>query len=224
MKLHNFVILFGTGVIIIAFFVALAFLKKDKPVYFKYILTFIILGLLISLNSVVYFYLFWYAINLTILIEQLLLLLQSLMLCLFFVEVLKNVTIVKKIRLLIYLSILIQAILIILLFSKNIKIKIRPLISSNLILAIFCIFYLRNLMKNTPAISITKSTTFWIVMGILYSSCIGFPVNFLVMLIPVDQQYLDLHYQIFSISNMSLIVLYLLIIKSYLCLKHPQTL
>jgi hypothetical protein len=28
--------------------------------------------------------------------------------------------------------------------------------------------------------------------------------------------------QIFSIYNMSLIIMYLFIIKSYLCLKHPQ--
>ena len=157
-----------------------------------------------------------------ILIEQSLLLFQSLMLGLFFIEVLSRSIFVAKIKQLLFLSIIIQVTLLIIVLTTNIEIK--PVVSSSLFLLICCFFYIRDLMNNKPTLKLMKSSAFWIVIGTLYSCCIGFPVYSLIAFIPRNQEYLNLRSQIFSITNMSLIVLYLFIIKSYLCLRHPQNL
>lgn len=202
---------------------AIAFAKKDKPSYFRYIFIFIILGLLLSINAITNHNFAWlFNMKIPILIEQLLFLFQSLMLGLFFWEILKNSVFAKRIKPLLFLLILIQIILIIVVHSANTE--MRPTIVPNLILPIFCFFYFKDLMNNKPTLILVKSSAFWIIIGILYYCCIGFPIYSLFAFIPKNQEYLDLRSQIFSITNMSLIVLYLFIIKSYLCLKHPQNL
>ena len=223
MKLSYFIVLFGTAIIIISFFVALAYMKKEKPQYYNYIFLYIILGLLLSINTIVNNNKVWISsIKISILIEQTISLCQSLMIGLFFIEVLKNSIINNKMRLLLFLSILIQTSLLIIVLSTNTEIK--PSISSNLVLIIFSFFYLRDLMFNKPKLILLKSSVFWIVIGIFFSSCISFPINSLIPFIAKDHGFRNLRSYIFSISNMSVIVMYLLIIKSYLCLKHPQNL
>ena len=202
---------------------AIAFAKKDKPLYYKYIFLFLILGLLISINTIASNNNAWLLnLKIPILIEQSLFLFQSLMLGLFFIKVLNKSIFVKKIKQLLFFSILIQITLLIVVLTTNTEIK--PAVSSSLFLLICCFFYLRDLMNNKPTLILVKSSAFWIVIGILYFCCIGFPVYSLIAFIPRNQEYLNLRSQIFSITNMSLIVLYLFIIKSYLCLKHPQNL
>ena len=77
MKLHNFIVHFGTGIIIITFFVALAFTKKRNPTYFRYIIAFIVLGLIMSLNTILRegFKLYGAKINITL--EDVIALFQS---------------------------------------------------------------------------------------------------------------------------------------------------
>lgn len=223
MKLHNFIIFLGTGIIIIAFIVAVYHLKKEKPNYFKYIFLFIVLGLLISYNTIINNnYSWYYNKKYAIFTEMILMLIQSLLLGLFFNEILNKSKFSKIIKPLLFVSILIQITLIITVFSTNKE--VRPNITQNLIMLIFCFFYLKDLMTNKPTLIIIRSSIFWIVMGIFYSSCICLPVNSLIPYITKNDKYINFSYQIFSIGNISLIVLYLLIIKSYLCLKHPQNL
>jgi hypothetical protein len=223
MKLHSFIVLFGTGIILISFFTALAFVKKEKPHYYRYIFAFITLGLLLSVNTIAGNNYTWSSgLKIRILIEQLLISLQFVMLGLFFLDALKKSFFYKKIKWFLFFSILIQLCVIVFVHVANIE--IRPGIIPNLILFIFCIFYLRDLMNNKPTLILIKSSTFWLVMGIFFSSCIGFPVSSLIPYVSKNQRFADLYFQIFSIQNMSLIVMYLFIIKSYVCLKHPQNL
>jgi hypothetical protein len=223
-NLYYFIIWLGTGIIIAAFIISIFLLKKDKPFYFKFIFAFILLGLSLSMSTIAFhsFRIWESNFKEIILIQQVLLLLQCLMLGLFFIEVLKKSKFKKAVRVLFFLSIFVQ----ITLFSSIImaNIEIRPFISSHLFLLLFCFFYFRDLMNTKPTIILVKSSTFWIVMGIFYSSCIGFPVNSLISLIPRDQEYINLRSQVSSLSNFALIILYIFIIKSYLCLKHPQNL
>ena len=144
------------------------------------------------------------------------------MLGLFFFEVLNKSMFLNKIKKLLFLSIIIQIILLLIVLTTNTEIK--PAISSNLFFIFITLFDLKELMNNKPTLKIVKSSAFWIVMGIFYCSCISLPVNSLIPFIPKNQEYQNLRFQIYSISNMSLLVLYVFIIKSYLCLKHPQNL
>ena len=223
MKLHSFIIFLGTAIILICFFTALAFTKKEKPQYYKYIFAFIVLGLLLSVNTIASNNYAWrYALKIRIFFEQILLLFQSLMFSFFFLELLKKSRFVKSIKWLLILSMLIQISLIIIVQIANTE--IRPATVLNLILLVYCYFYLRDLINNKPTLVLVKSSAFWLVMGIFFSSGIGFPISSLIPFISKSQQYSNLRFQIFSIYNMSLIIMYLFIIKSYLCLKHPQNL
>lgn len=223
MKLHSFIVLFGTGIIVISFFVALAFTKKVKPAYYKYIFGFIVVGMLLSVNTITSNNYAWrYGLKIKILFEQILILLQSLMFSFFFLELLKKSVFAKSIKWLLVLSILIQISLIIVVQIKNTE--IRPTIIPNLMLLIFFYFYLKDLMNNNQTLILVKSSAFWLAIGIFFSSCIGFPVSALIPFVSKSDQYSNLRFQIFSIYNMSLIIMYLFIIKSYLCLKNPQNL
>lgn len=221
MKLHGFIIALGSIIIVISFITALFFSKKIKPVYFKYVFVFIVLGVLLSVNTIASNNYTWrYGLKIRIFIEQLIISLQYVMFGLFFLNLLKNSVFVLKIKWLVLLSI---PILFILIFAVHVaNVEIRPSIVPNLVLLIFCFFYLRDLMNNKPTVVLVKSSAFWLVMGIFFSSCIGFPVSALIPFISRSDQYSNLRFQIFSIQNMSLIIMYLFIIKSYTCLKHPQ--
>jgi hypothetical protein len=223
MRLHDIIIWFGTGIIVLCFFVSLAFAKKEKPYYYRYIFAYILMGLFLSVNTIASDNYAWrYGLKIRILIEQVLVLLQYGMFALFFWELLKKSAFANKVKWLFFLSIPILLSSIIAVHLANVE--IRSSIIVNLILAIFCFFYLRDLMNNKPTVILMKSSAFWLVMGIFFSSCIGFPVSSLVPFIPKTTEYSNLRFQIFSIQNISLIIMYLFIIKSYTCLKHPQSL
>ena len=221
MKLHGFIVALGSIIIVISFITALVYIKKNKPAYFKYVFAFIVLGGLLSVNTIASNNYTWrYGLKIRIFIEQLIISLQYVMFGLFFLNLLKNSVFVVKIKWLFLLSI---PILFILIFAVHVaNVEIRPSIVPNLVLLVFCFFYLRDLMNNKPTVVLVKSSAFWLVMGIFFSSCIGFPVSALIPFITRSDQYLNLRFQIFSIYNMSLIIMYLFIIKSYTCLKHPQ--
>jgi hypothetical protein len=221
MKLHSFIVALGSIIILISFITALVFAHKTKPAYYKYIFAFIVFGVLLSVNTIASNNYTWrYGLKIRILIEQLLIFLQYVMFGLFFWNLLKNSVFVKKIKWLFLLSIQIMLILILAVHVANVE--VRPSIVPNLVLLVFCFFYLKDLMNNKPTLVLVQSSAFWLVMGILFSSCIGFPVSSLMPFISKNENYANMRFQIFSIQNMSLIIMYLFIIKSYTCLKHPQ--
>lgn len=223
MVLYNYIVLFGTGIIICCFLIALFFRKKAKPDYFKYIFLFILIGILISANTISSNNNAW-SLNkkASIFVEQILMTIQIVVLSLFFKSILKKTNYVKHIKYFLFTAILIHFSLLTLVLFKNIE--VRPNFIYNLLLLVLCLLYLKDLMNNKPTLILTKSSSFWIVMGIFFTSCVGLPVNSLIPFVPKNNDYINLRFQIFSISNTSMIILYLFIIKSYLCLKHPQIL
>ena len=222
MKLHNFIVYFGTAIILIAFFVAISFSKKEKPFYFKYILLFIILGLGVSLNTILNLHLKLGRNLIMFAIERTLMLFQFFALGLFFTALLKKSIFSRKIKLMFYLSSIVGIILIPIAVLANAFLYTQ--IATNLVLIIFCVFYFRDLLSTKPTLILIKSSAFWIVTGIFFVCSISFPIYSLQPFIANNQEYKSGSPQIFAISNMALIVMYFFIIKSYLCLKHPQNL
>lgn len=223
LKLHSFIIIFGTVIIFLCFLIAIISSKRCKPVYFKYIFLFVVLGLLLSANTITSEYNVWRnAFKTRIFIEQIITFSQYVLLALVFVDLLKHSSYKNKLKWLLIISTPIQVGFILIVHIGNIE--IRPNIIPNIVLIFCCLFYIRDLMNNNPTLVIIQSSAFWLVMGIFFSSCIGFPVGTLMPFISKSEEYINLRFQIFSIFNMSIILLYLFIIKSYLCLKHPQIL
>ncbi len=222
MSLYKFIIFFGTSIILITFFVAVAFLKTEKPNYFKYIFAFVLFGLFISLNTILHTN---FGIGRNIImyaIERVFTLFQFFALGLFFTQLLNKSLYARKIKLLFYISTFIGIILIPI--AVLAKAFIYTQIATNLVLIVFCVFYFRDLLNTKPTLILIKSSAFWIVTGIFFVCCISFPIYSLQPFIASNHEYKIVIRKIFSISNMALIVLYFFIIKSYLCLKHPQNL
>lgn len=222
MKLHNFIVLFGTGVILIAFLVAIAYTKRAKPKCYKYIFAAIILGLLISVNTILNGSFKFYNYKVSRILENCISFFQSIMFSLFLIEHLKKSKFIQSLKSLFYLLIIIEIILIIVQAINNSY--VYPRLSLFFCIIVLTIFYFRDLLQNKPTLILANSSVFWIVIGIFFSFCISFPIYSLIPFLVKHTEYRNLRFQIFSIVNMSLIVLYCTIIKSYICLKHPQNL
>lgn len=223
MRLHIFILLFGSVIIAAAFLVAVAFAKKEKPSYFKYIFIFILVGGILSLNSIGNANIFWgFSRKIPFMFQEILLLFQYVLLSLFFKSLLSKSFYAKKIVVLLIFSIFLQATLLIIAFLTGTDIKSSFI--STFFLLVFCLFYVKDLMANKPSLILLKSSAFWITAGVFFYVCVSFPIKTMIAFIPRSQEYINLRSQIFSIINMSLIILYLFIIKSYLCLKHQQSL
>ncbi len=220
LKLHIYIVYFGTGIILITFFVALTLRRKEKSQYFRYILVFVILGLIISLNTILRERFKLYSLKISISVENLLTLCQGVMLSLFLIAQMKNSKFKLLIKFLFFLSILIEFSLIIFQIAKNYI--FYPRLATYLCLIVLCTFYFHDLLNRRPTAILSKSPAFWIIIGIFFNCCVSFPIYSLIPFLVKYTEFRNIKLQIFAISNMSLIVMYFFIIKSYLCLKHPQ--
>jgi hypothetical protein len=221
LSLHSFIVFLGTAIILGSFFVAIKFTKKEKPEYFRYILLFIISGLLVSCNTILYWKYKFPDYSIYFNIEQILSFCQFLLLALFFSTVLKNSRFEKKIRYFFCISVILEIILLSITISMKLFVYAR--VSSNIFLIIFSLFFYRDLLNTKPNITLIKYPAFWIVSGIFFSYCVSFPIYCLIPYLARFPEYKNIRFQIFSIVNASFIILYLLVIKSYLCLKHRQS-
>ena len=201
---------------------AIGFTKKGKPKYYKYIFGVIVFGLLISVNSILRIGIKIEISRMLSSVEKILLLFQFIALSLFYTDLLKESIFYNKTKSFIYLIIIIQ----ITLTSISIVFKIPNYLKTfpNSFLIIYSVVYYKDLLKNKPTLILIQSSPFWIVTGIFFSFCVSLPIYGLIPFMINYPAYNDLRLQLFSISNMALIIMYLFIIKSYLCLKHPQNL
>jgi hypothetical protein len=212
MKLHEFIVYLGTGVIVIAFILNLLYFKTNKPAYFKYIFCFIVLGLLISCHTFLTKYNclpnnFFLGI-----LPAILLALQTICISLCFL----NEHIVSK---KIFFTATSVFILFFLLSIILIYLRIGPYLYYSLSLSlsqfmflIYVVFYLRKLLNSIPIKKLKYDSFFWIVVGLLFFSACSFPVNILLPFIE-DKMPESISDNIFSITNMSLIVFYLFIFR-----------
>ncbi len=87
---------------------------------------------------------------------------------------------------------------------------------------IFSISFLWDIMNNVSKLFITKRFDFWIGIGVLIWSSISFPIYTLTTFVFRLEKYKNLSSQMISVSNLSLIVLYLFFLKAHLCLKYHR--
>jgi hypothetical protein len=218
MELYRYIILFGTGVIFIAFIVSLFFSKIKKPGYFIYVFWFILLGILISLNTICNKIFEYTSINLFQATQSFLIFLQAIIsLKIFYIFFL-----FKNFKKLYYTFVLLYAIVLIFNIVTEFKFVMQHAIQA-LGPIVFSVYYFHNLFKANFDTPLLQRSDFWIVVGYFIYGSTSFPVYALHNFIYVyNPQKFGLSKAIFSISNISLIFLYLCLIKAYLCLKNPQ--
>jgi hypothetical protein len=85
----------------------------------------------------------------------------------------------KKIRKSLYITSIIFSIsiFVLLMFSNN-KVPIRNAFALNYVgLILFCVTYLFKLLVDVPEKKLTSISMFWVVLGVLFCSCIAFPIT-----------------------------------------------
>ena len=189
----------------------------STPPYLKFIFAFIILGLLISANTIEQELLNQiFNRKAHIIIFDILYFIQSTILFFFFYKITD-----KKATIMLFLTF--AAIQIYFLIKHlNSKTNFDIYVFSTPVFIPLSILYFRDLLKKAPIQKLTQSFVFWVVIGVFFWSCVSFPIYSLYPFIKSIPKYKNISMEIFSISNMALIVMYFFFIKSFLCLKHPQ--
>jgi hypothetical protein len=220
MQLYRFIIFLGSLITLIAFVTSIWFYKKGNPPFYKFICLFVLCGLLLSINAIamqkigLYSYLSHYWIQFVLQFAQ--------MLCigLFFLNTKLLALPQEKIKYTIIFFAVVQIFFALLILNEYMD-ESYCLLNISMLSLILSSIYVRNLLKQKFPTKLSNDPSFWIVAGIFFHSCISFPIYTLYRFIPFDK-YVNLKFAIFSLSNISLIILYLFIIKSYTCLKYKN--
>lgn len=211
--LSNTVIWIGTGVILISLILAIVIPTNNRP-YMKGFFFCPLISLAVSANSISSRFFFLYPIEKNFLIQNILHLFDLLFWVLFFLKIPKIKRDFKKIKILFVSTLTIATLLFYLNTSDNPNLHIHVL--SNMCKTIFCIFFYNNLFKNLPDQNILLEPSFWIIAGLFFYSCLSLP--FYALHSYIKQQFISIIYSnIFSISNMLIIIMHLFFIKAYLC-------
>lgn len=211
--LNNVVIWVGTGIILFSFILAIL-IPTEKTGYMKGFFFCPLISLLVSLNSISSRFFFLYTIEKNFLIQSILQLCDLLFWALFFLKILKDKKDYRKIQILFTSTLLIAIYLICFNRTNNPNLHIHAL--SNMCKTIFCVFFYNNLFKNLSNQNILSEPSFWIVTGLIFYSCLSLP--FYALNSYIKLQFSPLIFSnIFSISNMLIIIMYLFFIKAFLC-------
>ena len=215
--LYDIVIWIGTGVILVSFIIALYITKKDIPDYLKKFYLVPLITLLISANTILGAYINLYPKKLSILatIQNTLSLFDFIFWGFFFCYWLK-----QNSRFIFFSFFLIIILLRVSMGFSKVGFEIHAI--TNFGKTLFCIFYFYELFKAAPKLNLKNHPSFWIVTGLFFYSCISFPEyavdNYLRTRLPRE-----ISRNLFSSTNIAIIIMHLLFIKAYLCsIRQPR--
>jgi len=217
MSILNYTVIWiGTGVILLAFIISLIFSKSNKA-YMNGFFFCVLIGLLLSINTIISRFFFLYDKQISFLIQNTLFILELFFWTLFFLKLLRDAK-NKRIIQTLFITTLSLAFYI-LYYNSTDQSNLHVLGLLNICKTIFCILFYHNLFKKISDQNILLEPSFWIVNGLIFYSCLSIPFYGL-------NNYITLQFSplisnnIFSISNMLIIIMYLFFIKAYLCKPH----
>lgn len=210
--LNDTVIWIGTGVILVSFIISI-FSKNDKT-YMHGFFFCILIALLVSINTICCKFVFLYDIEICFFIQSILILLDLTFWTLFFLKLLNDIKKHKIIKILFIITLSLA--LYILNYNSTGKSNLHVAALLNICKTIFCILFYHNLFKKISNQNILLEPSFWIVNGLIFYSCLSIPLYGLNSYIKLQFSPL-IYYNILSISNMLIIIMYLFFIKAYLC-------
>lgn len=212
-SLNNTVIWVGTVVIIISLIISVLYPKKNIK-YMERFFFVILIALALSINSIFGSLFFLYNIKLFVFIQSCLDLLDLIFWTFFFLKLLPD----KKNKIIISIFFITSLLFsFIFFFHNNLdKSNLQILVVFNVCKSVFCILFYHTLFKNLTYQNILSEQAFWIVNGLIFYSSLSLPfygLNFY-----IKEQFSPLiSNNIFSISNMLIIIMHLFFIKAYLC-------
>lgn len=228
MNLFDVVYWIGTIIIIITIFCCYYYSKKYKGHdYLNSIKLFSIIGLILSINTFFALYIRSYkntiAPEIRYLLQNICFITQVICLFQFFNKVLPNKSTLTFRFMRNISTIIIVASLALAVICVIQKIEFYSGVLGALILMPFCFFYFKNLLQELPTKNLLKDSSFLIVLGIMISAPVSFVSVSSIMFLPKNIPFMTttLGNFMFLISNIGLIVFYLLIIRAYRCTKFP---
>lgn len=215
--LNNAVIWVGTVVILGTFIMSLIYSNRVKN-YMKGFFFCILIGLLISTNTILGILFFSYTDNIRFTVQSILLLLDLVFWSLFFSRILKDA---KNKRIIKITFVATFSIAVYILYNNsNNQPNFHVAAILNICKTVYCILFYLNLFKKISDQNILTQPSFWVVSGVIFYSSLSLPFYGLNNYIRLQFSPL-ISYNIFSISNMLIIIMYLFFIKAYLCKTHP---
>lgn len=211
--LNNIITLIGSSVILIVFIFSLLKFKNNKD-YMRTFSFCILIALIVSINTICGRMLNLYPTSIFSVIQNIFILLDLTCWGLFFLRLLKDKSVYHKIKNLFIFSLAIA--ISFLCYNGLTNSNIHVLALLNICKTIFCLFFYLNLLKNVADKNLLLEPCFWVVTGLLFYSCLSLPFYAL-------RNYIILEFQrtiadnIFSISNILVIIMYLFFIKAYTC-------
>lgn len=217
-SLNSIVILFGTGVIIISFVFSLL-IRKYKIGYMQWFFICPLIALFSSINSIYSLFFPAYHMGFMYTVQSFFFVLDFIFWYAFFNRILNNQNETKKLKILLFATLILVVYLIF--FSSAGRQNLHVLALTVTCKAIFCLLFFHNLIKNLIYKNITKEPAFWIVTGLFFYSSLSLPFYGL-------HSYIKMHFSliissnIFSVSNMLIIVMHFSFIKAYTCIIHQH--
>lgn len=216
-KLNNAVIWVGTFVITVTFIISLIYSNRSGN-YMKGFFFCILIGLLLSINSILGILFYSYNDNIRFTFQSILLLLDLVFWSLFFFRILKDAK-NKRIIKTMFVATFSFAVYILYYNSKS-QPNLHVAAILNICKTVYCILFYLNLFKKISDQNILEQPAFWVVSGVIFYSSLSLPFYGLNDYICLQFPPL-ISYNIFSISNMLIIIMYLFFIKAFLCKTHP---
>ncbi len=211
--LSNVIIWAGTGIILISFIAAI-FISQNNRVYMKWFFLYPLVALLVSINSICGSLLLLYPVTLFFTIQSTMVLLDLFFWYYFFYMILNNKKDRNKLKILLFITLFIAFYL--LLFNNVDKRNLHIAALSAICKTVFCIFFFYKIFKNLYYKDILKEPAFWIVTGLIFCSCLSLP--FYGLHSYIKSQFSPLiASNIFSVSNILIIIMHLFFFKAYLC-------
>ena len=92
---------------------------------------------------------------------------------------------------------------------------------SNIAKLIFCLLYFYQLFTSPPNLNIKREPVFWIVCGLFFNSAITVPIYLSIGFL-FKNNYKSVIGILFPLTNITIIIMHLLFIKGFLCIKQQR--
>lgn len=221
--IYNYIILY-LGTLIITVTVILGFIISKKYVFEKYMVNikyFSLIGIMLSINSIIYFHSNKNDNSYFLLRQSLLYTIQFFFLNLSLIELQNQNRNKQKLKWGLSFISIILFIYSYLRFRFSIPLPIQIL--GTPLTLILCLLYFTDLLKSNSKLFLSKSPKFWIAFGSFFQITVSLPATVFSAILRVLENIE--HYNILvATSNITIILFYLTIIKAYSCLKHIQNL
>ena len=214
-ELNNIIVWAGTISILVSFIFALSICNpKDTRSYMQYFFVYPLIGILISVNSILTSFFPLYKRTVNFPLQNFLLLVDLIFWVMFFSDFFRNKSDKTKLKITFFITL--GFALFSYFYSPLDKPNLHTISLFNICKTLFCIYFYYDLFKKPPNQKIKSEPSFWIVTGLFFYSCLSMPFYALHDYLRVKFP-LVISASLFAMSNILIIIMHFFFLKAYLC-------